>query len=196
MALEGDLVRLREEREDDLQLLVDLRNDLETQAWSRTLAPDFTLHMYRQRHEERGFSFRRSDGRFIIELIETGEPVGYTGYYNLSPRLGVTFGLSVAKEWWGSGVALDMQEVLLKFFFEELGLRVVRLYTHSGNPAAVRLAQKSGFRIAVRHREAIFKDGQLFDNLVMDLLREEYYGRHPELEDHMPVIGNPAAPGH
>lgn len=188
MALEGNLVRLREERESDLPLLVDLRNDLETQAWSRTLAPDFTLHMYRQRYEERGFSFRRSDGRFIIEMLDTGEPVGYAGFYDLSPRFSVIFGLSVAKPWWASGVSLDTQEVLLRFFFEELGLRVVRLFTHSGNPAAVGLARKSGFQIAVRHREAIYKNGRLYDNLVMDLLREEYYARHPEMEDYLPQL--------
>lgn len=188
MALEGKLVRLREERESDLPLLVDLRNDLETQAWSRTLAPDFTLHMYRQRYEERGFSFRRKEARFIIEVLETGEPVGYAGYYGLVPRLSVVFGLSVAKPWWGTGVALDTQEVLLKFFFEELGLRVARLYTHSGNPAAVGLAKKSGFRIAVRERESVVKAGKLYDNLVMDLLREEYYADRPELTDHLPPL--------
>lgn len=188
MGLEGKFVRLREERESDLPLLVELRNDLETQAWSRTLAPDFTLHMYRQRYEARGFSFRHDDGRFIIEMLDTGEPVGYAGYYGLVPRFSVVFGLSVAKNWWGTGAALDTQEVLLHFYFEELGLRVVRLYTHSGNPAAVSLAKKSGFRIAVRHREAVFKSGRLYDNLVMDLLREEYYERHPELEDRLPEL--------
>jgi len=35
MALEGKFVILREEREKDLPFLVALRNDLETQAWSK-----------------------------------------------------------------------------------------------------------------------------------------------------------------
>jgi len=67
-------------------------------------------------------------------------------------------------------------------------LRVARLFTHSGNPRAVRLAEKSGFRVSMRERQAIFKNGQLFDNLMMDLLREEYYAHHPEMVDHLPAL--------
>ena len=189
MALEGDLVRLREEREEDLPMLRDLRNDLATQAWSRSLPPDYTLEMYRQRFTEREFSFDRTEGRFIIELCSTGEMAGYLGFYGLVPRLSAVYGIAVAEEHWGKGVALEAQELILKFLFEEMGLRVVRMYTHSGNPAMVGLGQKSGFKIAVRSREAIFKGGELLDNLVLDILREEYDARHPELVDRLPKIG-------
>jgi RimJ/RimL family protein N-acetyltransferase len=94
----------------------------------------------------------------------------------------------VAKQFWGGGVAYDAQEVLLSFLFQELGLRVVRLFTHSGNPRAMRLAGKSGFRVSMRQRQAVFKNGQLFDNLMMDLLREEYFAHHPELVDKLPGL--------
>jgi len=40
----------------------------------------------------------------------------------------------------------------------------------------------------MRERQAIFKNGQLFDNLMMDLLREEYYAHHPEMVDHLPAL--------
>lgn len=66
---------------------------------------------------------------------------------------------------------------------------MVRIWTHSGNPAAVDLAQKSGFRISRRRREAVFKNGQLFDHLGLDLPREEYFARHPELNDGLPALG-------
>ena len=186
MSLEGKLITLREEREKDLPFLVALRNDLDTQAWSKTLAPDFTLPMYQQRFNSREFSFDRQDGRFMIDLRETGETIGYMGFYDLRPRHSVVFGLAMTKKVWGKGLAFDAQETLLKFLFEEFGLRVVRMYTHTGNPAMIKLGQKSGFRIATRQREAIFKGGQLYDNLTMDLLREEYYARHRELTDHLP----------
>jgi RimJ/RimL family protein N-acetyltransferase len=94
----------------------------------------------------------------------------------------------VAKKFWGGGVAYDSQEVMLQFLFQELGLRVVRLFTHSGNPRAVRLAEKSGFRVSMRQREAIFKNGERLDNLMMDLLREEYYIQHAELVDRLPPL--------
>lgn len=188
MPIEGQRVVLREERPEDMKALVEMRNDLETQAWSKTLPPDYTERMYLKRFEERAFSFDRDDGRFIIEDKQSGDFAGMISYSELEPRFSAVIGFVVPKPFWGTGIAFDAQEVLLKFLFEELGLRVIRLWTHSGNPRAVGLAQKSGFKVSVRVRQAIFKDGKLYDNLVMDLLREEYFELHPELKDHLPPL--------
>jgi RimJ/RimL family protein N-acetyltransferase len=188
MPLYGQHVILREERAEDMPRLVELRNDLETQAWSQTLPPDYTVEMYLKRFQAREFSFDREDGRFIVVSKESGEFAGYLGYTGLQPRWSAVIGIMVARKFWGSGFANDAQEVLLRFLFEELGLRVVRLFTHSGNPRAVKLAERAGFRVSLRQRESIFKGGARYDNLMMDLLREEYYARHPELEDRLPGL--------
>jgi RimJ/RimL family protein N-acetyltransferase len=188
MALEGQLVILREERSEDMQPLVELRNDLETQAWGRTLPPDYTVPMYLKRFQDREFSFDRKDGRFIIESKSTHEFAGTIIYADLRPRWSTFIGIMLARKFWGGGFGYDAQELLLKFLFEELGLQVVRLFTHSGNPRAVGLAEKSGFKVSMRQREAIFKNGQVYDNLMMDLLREEYYAGHPDLTDHLPPL--------
>ena len=89
---------------------------------------------------------------------------------------------------WSAGLAYDAQETLLHFLFEELGVRVVRLWTTGSNEKAIRLAERSGFQVVARLREAIIRRGKLTDNVMMDMLREEYYARHPELEDHLPVL--------
>lgn len=188
MPLEGTIVTLREERADDLDFLQSLRNDLDTQAWSKTLPPDYTGPMFRKRFEAREFSFDRNDGRFIIVHRETGELAGTVSYTGLEPRFAATIGIMVARKFWNTGVAPDAQETLLRFLFMELGVRVVRLWTHSGNPRAVKLAAKSGFKVSQRRRQSVFKSGELYDNLLIDLLREEYFARHPELEDHLPPL--------
>ena len=186
MPIEGEAVVLREERAEDMILLVALRNDLDTQAWSRTLPPDYTERMNLKRFEKREFSYSPEEGRFIIELKDGGDFAGTISYSGLEPRWSATIGIMVPKRFWGTGIALDATETLLEFLYQELGLRVVRLYTHSGNPRAVKLAEKSGFKVSMRQREAIFKNGELYDNLVMDMLREEYFVRHPDLEDKLP----------
>ena len=188
MALTGEIVILREERPEDMKLLADLRNDLDTQAWSLTLPPDYTEAMYLKRFQAREFSFNRVDGRFILESKETGEFAGMMSYTGLAQRWSTTIGIMVLKKFWGSGMAYDAQEVLLEFLFQELGLRVVRLFTHSGNPRAVKLAERSGFKISLCQSEAVFKNGKRYDNLMMDLLREEYFARHPEMEDDLPPL--------
>lgn len=188
MPLEGKIVILREEQPEDMPLLAAMRNDLETQAWSKTLPPDYTETMYAKRYQDREFSYDPQEGRFIMIAQPSGDFAGSISYTGLEPRWSATIGLMVAKKFWGTGLALDAQETLIKFLFTELGLRVIRLFTHSGNPRAIGLAEKSGFIVSARQRQAIFKSGELFDNIVMDLLREEYFAARPHLVDHLPPL--------
>ncbi len=188
MSLEGDVVILREERREDLPFLIDLRNDMETQAWSKSLPPDYTEPMYVKRFEAREFSYDPSEGRFAIVHKETGEWAGHISYSGLERRFSANIGIAIPKRFWGTSVAFDAQEVLLRFLFLELGLRVVRLWTHSGNPRAIQLAERSGFKVSVRMRQAIIRNGELYDNLIADLLREEYFALHPELTDNLPPL--------
>jgi RimJ/RimL family protein N-acetyltransferase len=191
MALQNERILLREERETDLPFLIDLRNDLDTQGWSRALPPDYNMPMYRKRYENREFSYDRRDGRFTIEMRETGDIAGMIVFSGMEPRMSAVIGIAVAKKFWGTGVAYEAQELLLHFLFHEMGLRVVRLYTQSGLKAAIGLAEKSGFRISLRQRESVFIRGNLYDSITMDILREEYYARHPELTDHLPNVEEP-----
>ena len=188
MPLIGEKVILREVRESDLPLLLSLRNHLDTQGWSQTLPPDYTLHMYQKQYEEDTFSTDRKRARFVIETIEGGDVAGNITYYSYLPRHTVTIGIAIAKKFWSAGLAHDAQETLLEFLFEELGVRVVRLWTTGSNEQAIRLAKRSGFKMAARLREAIIRRGKLADNVMMDLLREEYYAHHPELKDNLPLL--------
>ena len=185
MALEGELVMLREIREDDLEMFASLRNDLATQAWSRTLPPDYTLEMIRRRYWDRDFSYRPDRGLFVVETKEGGERAGMVSYGDVVDRFEASWGLAIERRFWGTGVAHDAGDTLLRFFFEELGLRVVRLYTQTENERAVAAFRKLGFREAVRTPNAVFKAGRPADNLSMDLLREEWYALHPQLTDRL-----------
>jgi RimJ/RimL family protein N-acetyltransferase len=181
--IEGRLCRLRELREDDLQLLADLRNDLVTQAWSRTLPTDYTLEMMRRRYWDRDFSYHPELGMFIIEDRESGQAAGFANYSVEGDRHLATVGVVVAQPWFGTGVPIEAVDLVLWMLFHLMGFEAARLWTHSGNPRAVRAAEKLGFREAVRLREAIYKDGRRNDNLLMDQLREEWLGRHPNPPD-------------
>ncbi len=128
MALEGKLVTLRERRPSDAAFLASLRNDLETQAWSKTLPLDYTEEMVLKYDQSREFSFDRFEGRFMIEVKETGEAAGTCSYSQLQPRFSAMIGWAVGKPFWGKGIARDANEVLIRFMFEELGLRVTDVH--------------------------------------------------------------------
>jgi RimJ/RimL family protein N-acetyltransferase len=142
--------------------------------------------MMAKRYQAREFSFDPDEGRFIIEVKESGDRVGFVGYSGLKPRFSAGLGVMVAKEYWGTGYAREANELLLRFMFEELGLRVVRLWTHSMNPRAIALAEKLGFREAARFRRSVYRNGQLGEKVVMDITRQEFYKLREELTDRLP----------
>jgi RimJ/RimL family protein N-acetyltransferase len=188
MPLEGRLVVLREEYREDQKLFAALRNDLVTQAWARALPPDYTEEMHIKRLEEREFSFDRDSARLAIVEKSSERLAGFVAYTGEQHRLSASIGIVVGRDFWGTGVALDAQETLLGFLFDELGLREVHLWTHSGLPKAIGLAMRSGFAECIRLRESVFKFGQLSDAVIMSLLREDYYARRPEKTDRLPAI--------
>ncbi len=188
MGLVGKLVYLREEKEEDLEKQKNLRNDLATQGYSRTLPPDYTFPMYKERFLKRKFSFDRNDGRFTIISKETNEYAGHISYSEYEDRFSATIGIAIDKKFWGKGVAYDAQEVMLKFLFLELGCQVVRLWTESGKKQAVGLAKRSGFKISGKLRNTIYKNGLINETLIIDILREEYFALHAELEDNLPSL--------
>jgi RimJ/RimL family protein N-acetyltransferase len=186
--MEGELVLLREERPEDMPLLVAMQNDMETQAWGKSLPPDYTENMYQKRYQAREFSYDPKEGRFIVVSRETGDFAGMISYSGLQPRWSAMIGIMMHKQYWGTGFAFDAQKVLLKFLFLELGLRVVRIYTTSGRPHAIGLTKKSGFKVSARQRQAAYRGGDVYDTLIMDLLREEYFANHPNLVDNLPQL--------
>ena len=188
MALEGKLVVLREERREDQRLFAALRNDLETQAWPKALPPDYTEEMHVKRFEGLEFTYERTSARLVIEEKSSGRAAGFVSYTGERHRISASIGIVIAKEFWGTGMALDAQETLLRFLFEELGLREVHLWTHSGLPKAIGLAEKSGFAVCIRLRESVYKFGGLFDAVIMSLAREDYYARHLDIVDRLPSV--------
>lgn len=181
--LDGPGIRLRELGEGDLQLIADLRNDLDTQAWSRTLPPQYTLEMMRRKYLDRDFSYKPDSAMLIIEEKDSAEAIGFVSYVDLKDRHEATLGVVVAQPWWGSGLAVQAVDLVLAMLFVRMGIRVARLWTESSNVRAVGAARKLGFRPSVRFRSSVFREGAYAEGLMMDVLREEWFAAHPALED-------------
>ena len=84
-------------------------------------------------------------------------------------------GAITGPEHWGKGYAREAQELVLKFLFEDRGVQVVNLWTTSWNVRALHGAEKLGFKLAARLREATVMDGKRCDAIIMDMTREDYY---------------------
>ena len=55
------------------------------------------------------------------------------------------FGIGIAQDRWGTGVAQDAAQTILRFGFSELGLKEVRAVTVSDNEAVTKFARRMGF---------------------------------------------------
>lgn len=109
---------------------------------------------------------------------ESWEMIGNCGYNDIDWRcrageLGIFIG---AKQYWNQGYGTEVMELLVRHGFETLNLNRVCLQVYANNPRAVRSYEKAGFVHEGCKRQAMYKDGQYVDILLMSVLRSEWQG--------------------
>ena len=85
----------------------------------------------------KAFIIERSWGFWAVEVIETGQFIGFVGLHKPTYDLPVTpcveIGWRLAKEHWGSGYATEAGKAALEFAFNVLGLKEIYSFTSVGN---------------------------------------------------------------
>jgi RimJ/RimL family protein N-acetyltransferase len=76
--------------------------------------------------------------------------------------------------YWRRGLMSEAARRLLRFGFEELGLRRVWADTDPRNAASIRLLEKLGMRREAHFRENVFVKGEWCDTLIYAILRREW----------------------
>jgi RimJ/RimL family protein N-acetyltransferase len=172
----GDRIRLRAPEREDLPRFVTWLNDPEVRDGLSLILP---LSMAQ---EETWFEdmLKRSPETqpLVIEVQETDDwiPIGNMGIFALdkiarSAELGIVLG---NKAYWNKGFGTKAIRLMLKHCFETLNLNRVFLRVYETNPRAIRCYEKVGFVHEGRLRQAIFKDGEYQDILMMSVLRNEW----------------------
>lgn len=78
----------------------------------------------------------------------------------------------------GSGRGTEALRLWTTYLFRATPWRRLDYSTWSGNEAMVRVGQKLGFRMEGRFRDARVVGGQVYDSVVMGVLRDEWAARH------------------
>ena len=113
---------------------------------------------------------------FAITTLDQGRLIGNCGLHDISfkNRTG-TFGIFIGdKDYWSKGYGTDATRTLLNFAFEELGLNRVELWVYDFNPRAIRAYEKAGFRKDGIRRQALYREGEFHDEILMCILRAEW----------------------
>ena len=170
---EGEKVRVREKRVEDIQNEYSWRVDPELSRLDATKPMTMSYEdFFRYSKEEMQFPNYRSK-RLAVETLE-GVHIGNIMYYDLNMQdrqaeLGIMIG---DKDYWSNGYGTDTVNTLLRHLFTILELDRVYLHTLSWNYRAQASFAKSGFKL-VRN---VKRGGQ--DFILMEVLRSDWDEPH------------------
>ncbi len=96
---------------------------------------------------------------------------------NISRRADISLGI-FNPGYRNQGLGTEALELVINFGFETLNLISLELRVFSNNTRAIAVYKKLGFREIGLRRKADFIDGKFLDDLMMDLLVEEWKTRN------------------
>lgn len=174
MYLYGKKVKLRAMEEEDSEMFRELTNspDFEKMVigWSFPVS---------KKNQAEWFANCKNDPsklRYVIETEEDGA-VGMLGLRDIDWKNGVASGLGMRiakKELRGRGLATDACMTLMRYAFNELRLNRLNERALSYNKPSLRVLEKVGFKIEGVQRQAIYKNGQFNDLVMMGCLKSDY----------------------
>jgi RimJ/RimL family protein N-acetyltransferase len=112
-----------------------------------------------------------SEGRFVIEV--DGQAAGGLG---LRPgedvwRRSVEIGYWLGEEHWGRGIMTEAVQAATAYAFRAFDATRLWAGVFAWNPASARVLEKSGYELEGRLRGAVFKDGEVVDELLYGIVR-------------------------
>ena len=109
-------------------------------------------------------------------IVRNDECIGGIGL-NLQgdvSRMSAEIGFWLGEPFWGQGIATEAVRALLKYGFETLNLNRIQGNLFESNLATRCVLKKNGFVKEGRLRKSVIKNGEIMDQLVYAILREEF----------------------
>jgi RimJ/RimL family protein N-acetyltransferase len=157
---------------DDAPIYAEWLNDPELALLTQIVPRIISLPAEREWLEK----FSKDPHQFAIVDSASNELIGGCGLkdvdlVNRTALMGIFLG---NKEYWGRGYGEEATRLLVDFAFSLVNLRSVMLEVFEFNPRAIRCYEKVGFKHVGRRRCAKLIGGECYDELLMDILAEEF----------------------
>lgn len=169
---QGKLVKLSAVRDGDADLMAKWGEDSD---YLRNVDTDIALPISKQQYENEGES-EPNEAYFRLRTVEEDELIGFGVIHSIEwiNRAGImSIGIGEAK-YRNNGYGTDAIQLILRFAFHELNLNRVGLYVIEYNKRAIHVYEKAGFQHEGRRRSAIYRDGKMYDGILMGILRSEW----------------------
>ena len=175
IVLEGERVRLRAHRDDDVAQMFAVYSDPAVMRyWSRPpmLAADEARRMIEniREHIAAGTLLQWAIARRTDDLV-----LGHVSLFALGVNEGRgEIGYALGAAHWGQGLAHEALTLVLAHAFGTLGLRRLEADVDPRNLASTRLLERLGFRHEGTLRQRWFVQGELQDSAMYGLLAQEW----------------------
>jgi len=181
--METQRLRMRNWIEDDLPPFAIMNADREVMAYHpeplSTTESDALAMRLQGLIEERGW------GLWAVELLETGQFIGYVGLHVPKPDLPcspcVEIGWRLATPFWNKGYATEAAREALRFAFEDLKLEEVVSFSAASNYRSIALMLRIGMSYSNEkfQHPAIEMGSQLREHVLLRLTSGSWAeGRH------------------
>ena len=174
MELYGKKVVLRAVEEEDIEMLRQLANSPDYEK----MIVGWAFPISKKDQKEWFLSAKNDLSRLRYTIVTKDDgPVGMIGLRDIDWKNGVASGLGMRiakKEIRTKGLATDAWMTLMKYAFEELRLNRINGSALEYNSISLHVCEKVGFKVEGRQRQAIFKNGQFHDIIMMGCLKSDY----------------------
>lgn len=175
MNIRGKVVLLRAIEMEDQEMLREMINDHEIEkmvgGYSFPVSKDQQLNWFHSNVND------QNNIRLIIETESDGA-IGFANIVNIDWKNRTAFhGIKIAnKKFRARGIGTDTVMSIMKYAFEELQLnRLDGSIIEYNEPSRRLYCDKCGWQIEGVKRKAVFKSNDYHDELIVGILREEYF---------------------
>ncbi len=162
--IEGDIIDLVAGNSKWVQLMCKWQNNPNVRRYARNMWP-LTIEDVKKWFEPSPDNHTREFVVFTIYHKRDKRPIGTVGFgrINWVNRNANIFATIGEPEYWGKGIAIEANKLLIKYGFTELNFHKIYAGVFTPNKRSLRAAEKLGFEKEAILKEEMFVDGVYHD---------------------------------
>jgi RimJ/RimL family protein N-acetyltransferase len=170
---EGRNVNLRIMEKEDVPLLVDWWNSLEFQGKYFPVPQKSRTQALQEFENPSPVQAAMGHAEFMIEKKD-GTRIGHIGYGKDILHEWIEIGYDIVPPERKKGYASEAIQIMVDYLFLSRDIPRITVCTDARNTAAIRAAEKAGFKVEGIVRKGGFSMGKYVDACLLGLLREEW----------------------
>jgi RimJ/RimL family protein N-acetyltransferase len=176
--MKGNTVGLALMRREDVPVFTRWNQDLEFTARLGTPGEAHTLEQ-RQQFFEQNSRWRPDGVEFAVLELGTGSLIGFGGLFEITRALVGTIFIGIGEaNFRGKGCGREACRLICEYGFFFRNLHSIKAAVHAYNHSAICVYERLGFKHAGRLRGANLLNGRRYDEVIMDLVRDEFQPCH------------------